>query len=36
MVERVTVSEYFLAVEYVPARLPQRRARLRTKVDEAA
>ena len=29
MVERVTVSEHFLAVEYVPVRPPERRARPR-------
>jgi hypothetical protein len=36
MVERVTVSEHFLAVEYVPVRPPERRARPRSKVSEAA
>src|ERR1700754_4920525 len=36
MVERVTVSEHFLAVEYVPVRPPERRARRRKKVHEAA
>ena len=29
MVERVTVSEHFLAVEYVPVHAPERRARPR-------
>ena len=34
MVERVTVSEHFLAVEYVPVRPPERRARPRNKTPE--
>ena len=34
MVERVTVSEHFLAVEYVPVRPPERRARPRGKSPE--
>ena len=34
MVERVTVSEHFLAVEYVPVRSPERRARPRDKAPE--
>ena len=29
MVERVTVSEHFMAVEYVPVRPPERRAQPR-------
>jgi hypothetical protein len=29
MVERVTVSEHFLAVEYVPVRPPERRMKPR-------
>jgi hypothetical protein len=36
MVERVTVSEHFLAVEHVPARSPERRTRQRKKTPEAA
>jgi hypothetical protein len=36
MVERVTVSEYFLAVEYVPVRPPGRRARPRSKAFQSA
>ncbi len=32
LVERVTVSEHFLAVEYVPVRPPERRTRPREKV----
>src|ERR1700676_2575425 len=32
LVERVTVSEHFLAVEYVPVRPPERRARPRERV----
>src|SRR5882757_3390063 len=36
MVERVTVSEHFLAVEYVPVRPPERRARPRNKAAELA
>jgi hypothetical protein len=34
MVERVTVSEHFLAVEYVPVRPPERRARPRNGTPE--
>jgi hypothetical protein len=29
LVERFTVEEHFLRVEYVPARLPERRSRRR-------
>jgi len=36
MVERVTVSEHFLAVEYVPVRAPERRAQPRAKTPEIA
>ena len=36
MVERVTVSEHYLAVEYVPVHPPERRAHPRKKVSEAA
>jgi hypothetical protein len=36
MVERVTVSEHYLAVEYVPVRPPERRARPRSKMFAAA
>ena len=36
MVERVTVSEHFLAVEYVPVHAPERRARPRGKAIETA
>ena len=34
MVERVNVSEHFLAVEYVPVRPPERRARPRNSAPE--
>jgi hypothetical protein len=34
MIERVTVSEHFLAVEYVPVRPPERRTRPRSKTSE--
>jgi hypothetical protein len=34
VIERVTVSEHYLAVEYVPVRLPERRARPRDKAPE--
>ena len=34
MVERVTVSEHFLAVEYVPVRPPERPARPRDSAPE--
>jgi hypothetical protein len=36
LVERVTVSEHFLAVEYVPVRPPARRARPRSRTPELA
>jgi hypothetical protein len=36
MVERVTVSEHFLTVEYVPVHAPERRARPRNKSPELA
>jgi hypothetical protein len=36
MIERVTVSEHFLTVEYVPARPPPRCAHPRGRVFEAA
>jgi len=36
MVERVTVSEHFLAVEYVPVRAPERRAHPRANTPEIA
>jgi len=36
MIERVTVSEHFLAVEYVPVRPPERRAHPRNKAPEMA
>jgi hypothetical protein len=36
MVERVTVSEHFLAVEYVPVHAPERRAHPRSKTPEIA
>jgi hypothetical protein len=36
MVERVTVSEHFLAVEYVPVRAPERRTHPRSKTPEIA
>jgi hypothetical protein len=34
MVERVTVSEHYLAVEYVPVRPPERRMKPRDKAHE--
>jgi hypothetical protein len=34
LVERVTVSEHFIVVDYVPARPPERRARSREPVLE--
>jgi hypothetical protein len=34
MVERVTVSEHYLAVEYVPVRPPERRMKPRDKARE--
>ena len=34
IIERVTVSEHYLAVEYVPVRPPERRARPRDKAPE--
>jgi hypothetical protein len=34
LVERVTVSEHFMVVDYVPARPPERRARPRERVLE--
>jgi hypothetical protein len=34
MIERVTVSEHFLAVEYVPVRPPERRMKPRDKAQE--
>jgi hypothetical protein len=36
MVERVTVSEHYLAVEYVPVHSPERRTGPSGKVSEAA
>ena len=36
MVERVTVSEHFLAVEYVPVHAPERRDLPRSKTPEMA
>ena len=36
MVERVTVSEHYLAVDYVPVRQPERRTRPRGRAFEAA
>jgi hypothetical protein len=34
LVERVTVSEHFMVVEYVPVRPPERRTRPRQRVLE--
>ena len=34
MIERVTVSEHYLAVEYVPVRPPERRMKPRDKAPE--
>jgi hypothetical protein len=34
IVERVTVSEHYLAVEYVPVRAPERRMKPRGKTPE--
>ena len=34
MVERVTVSEHYLAVEYVPVHPPERRMKPRDKAPE--
>jgi hypothetical protein len=36
LVERVTVSEHFMVVEYVPVRPPERRAKPRERVPELA
>ncbi|MFL6840023.1 MAG: lipo-like protein, partial [Bradyrhizobium sp.] len=36
LVERVTVTEHFLAVEYIPVRSPDRRSQLRERVAEFA
>jgi hypothetical protein len=36
LIERVKVTEHFLAVEYVPVRAPDRRVSPREKVPELA